>query len=86
MAVRYGDFTHEVAFTPEALTWLLRTTGFCRIASRECGPRVLGPVGFGRVLAWRVLRLGAVLWNLSEIGSKGCSILTRVFVISGVRR
>lgn len=85
MSVRYGDFTHEAAFTPASLAWLLTTAGLCDITARECGPRPVTPFGAGRWLIWQVLRLLPLGWNLIETGSVGSGVLSRVFVISGVR-
>ena len=36
--VRYGDITHELGFTPNILSQLLRRSGFTFIESRETGP------------------------------------------------
>ncbi len=85
-AVRYGDFTHEVCFTPDSLEWLLRLSGFTETEAREAGPRPMGLLSFGRVLLWRLIRLGLRLWNLAETGGAGSGIYTRVFLISAVKR
>lgn len=84
-ALRYGDFTHEVCFTPSSLGWLLNLVGFTGVESREGGPRPLGFLSLGRTLLWRLFRRGIWLWNLAETGSAGSGIYTRVFLISGIR-
>ncbi|MCP4661488.1 MAG: class I SAM-dependent methyltransferase [bacterium] len=85
-ALRYGDFTHEVCFTPSALGWLLNLAGFTGVESREGGPRPLGFLSLGRTLLWRLIRRGIQLWNLAETGSAGSGIYTRVFLVSGIKR
>ncbi len=86
--LRYGDFTHEVCFNPNALGRLLRLAGFDGIESRE-----MGPVPFGYSLAstvragvWQGFRLVFKIWNIAELGSAGSGVFTRVFLISGVKR
>jgi 2-polyprenyl-3-methyl-5-hydroxy-6-metoxy-1,4-benzoquinol methylase len=85
---RYNDFTHEVCFTPNALTRLMRLTKFEFIEPRETKPI---PFGYSmtstvRYLVWEMIRLGLNLWNLAETGSTGSNIFTRVFLISGIRK
>ncbi len=84
-SLRYGDFTHETAFTPDLLSRLMKLAGFESITARE-----VGPVAFGysmasslRYLAWRMIHSGLTLWNLAETGGGGSGIFTRVFLISG---
>lgn len=84
-SLRYGDFTHEVCFSPDGLGWLLGLCGFERLERRECGPRPLGALSMGRFLLWQLLRQGIRLWNLAETGSAGSGVYTRVFLMTGVR-
>lgn len=83
----YGDFTHEVAFNPNALSRLLRLAGFCRIEAREAGPVPWGSSAKStlRYFIWQIIRVGLLSWNLAETGAKGSGILTRVFLISAVK-
>ena len=83
MTHRYNDFTHEIAFNPNALNRLLSLCGFFEIESRETGPVTHGVVSLGRYLIWKVIRVGLSIWNLAETGSRGSGIYTRVFLISG---
>ena len=85
-AIRYGDFTHEVCFTPGSLEWLLRLSGFEEVEARETGPRPLGWRSLGRVFLWRTMRLYLALWNLVETGSAGSGVYTRVFLMSAVKQ
>jgi len=83
MMVRYGDFTHEVAFGPNSLKQLLSLCGFSEIESRETGPVIHGVLSLGRFLIWKIIRVGLAIWNLSETGGMGSGIYTRTFLISG---
>jgi 2-polyprenyl-3-methyl-5-hydroxy-6-metoxy-1,4-benzoquinol methylase len=83
----YGDFTHEVCFTPTSITRLMRLSGFVGVGSRELGPV---PLGYSiastvRYVIWQVIRFFIMLWNLVETGSKGSEIFTRVFLVTGKR-
>jgi len=84
---RYNDFTHEVCFNPNALTRLMRLTGFTEIEPREMGPV---PLGYSlastvRYAVWRAIRAGLKIWNFAEMGETGSGVFTRVFLISGVK-
>jgi len=83
--IRYGDFTHEICFNPNALTNLLNLLGFQQIEAREGGPVIHGVVSFGRYVIWQLIRLFIKIWNLAETGSVGSNIYTRVFLISAVK-
>lgn len=78
--VRYGDFTHELAFTPQSLSRLLKVAGFSQYDSRECRPFVHGFKSGLRAILWHGLRGMLVAWNLIETGGKGSGIHTRVFI------
>ena len=55
--MRYGDFTHEQAFTAQSLTQLLTASGFSRVSCEEHGPAAHGPASAARWLLWKGLRL-----------------------------
>lgn len=78
--VRYGDFTHELAFTPQSLSLILKVAGFSQFESRECRPFVHGLKSGLRAILWRCLRGTLTAWNLIETGSIGSGIYTRVFI------
>jgi 2-polyprenyl-3-methyl-5-hydroxy-6-metoxy-1,4-benzoquinol methylase len=83
---RYNDFTHEVAFNPNALTRLLALVDFDDIEAREHGP-VPWTYSVGSSLrwcAWQCIRMGLKAWNLAETGDAGSGILTRAFLVTGV--
>jgi len=85
LKIRYGDFTHEVAFDPNILVRLLSTVGFSKMNIRECGPVIQGLLSFCRNCVWKIIHSGLVIWNLAETGSKGSGIYTRVFLITGTK-
>jgi cyclopropane fatty-acyl-phospholipid synthase-like methyltransferase len=87
MMHRYNDFTHEVAFNPNALSRLMRLVGFGNIETREVGPI---PFGYSvastvRYLIWQSIRAAMKVWNVAETGSPGSGVFTRVFLITGVK-
>lgn len=53
--VRYGDFTHELAFTSSSITQLLVAAGFQCVEVRPWRPAVTGFSSLLRYLAWRVI-------------------------------
>ena len=82
--LRYGDVTHEVCFTPNALSRLLRLCGFVEVEVREQGPVPLGHSCKStiRFILWQVIRLGLKTCNLAETGGAGSGTLTRNFLVS----
>jgi 2-polyprenyl-3-methyl-5-hydroxy-6-metoxy-1,4-benzoquinol methylase len=88
MAIRYGDFTHEVCFNPNSLSRLMRLAGFEAIEAREMGPV---PWGYSvkstmRAGVWQCFRAALKLWNIAELGHAGHGVFSRVFLITGMRR
>jgi len=85
---RYGDFTHEVAFNADVLSRLMHLAGFRDVEARE-----LGPIPFGhsaastcRYVLWAAIRWGLKLSSLAELGTAGSNVLTRAFLICGVKK
>jgi SAM-dependent methyltransferase len=79
-AIRYGDLTHELAFTTGALEHLFAVVGLEHVRFRECGPVAKNFKGVLRVGAWRLLRGLLRAWNAVEIGDAGSGIYTRVML------
>jgi cyclopropane fatty-acyl-phospholipid synthase-like methyltransferase len=86
--MRYGDFTHEVIVTPSAISRLLHMTGFTETEAREMGPVPFGysVVSTLRYLVWQTIRVALKVWNVAETGNAGSGVLTRVFLISGIKK
>jgi SAM-dependent methyltransferase len=82
---RYGDFTHEVGFNPDALHRVMSLVGFEDLASREGGPIPFGysMVSSIRYVLWKMIWAGLGAWNLVETGTLGSGVYTRVFLVSG---
>jgi cyclopropane fatty-acyl-phospholipid synthase-like methyltransferase len=55
--VRYGDLTHELAFTTESLSQLLFSSGFRTATFHEDVPAGAGAKNIVRRLLWRVVRV-----------------------------
>jgi SAM-dependent methyltransferase len=86
--ILYGDFSHEVGFTHNSLSRLLKITGFKDVESREIGPV---PINYSflsscRYILWQFFRIGMKVWNLVETGSSGSGIFTRIFIISAINK
>ena len=82
---RWGDFTHEIGFTPQALSQILDITGFQQVASREMGPYCHGVISGIRTILWKGLRRIVMFYNMVEIGHRGSGIYTRDFLISVIK-
>ena len=68
MRIRYGDLTHEAAFTAVSMTQLLRATGFTDIRCQEEKPYVHGLISAVRYVLWQVMTLPVRLLMAAETG------------------
>lgn len=68
-SVRYGDLTHEQAFTPSSIQQILGASGFNRFIFAECKPRVYGFKSFLRTMLWQIVRSVFNLANAVETGA-----------------
>jgi 2-polyprenyl-3-methyl-5-hydroxy-6-metoxy-1,4-benzoquinol methylase len=82
---RYNDFTHEVCFNPNALSWVMGLCGFKSFEARECGPVPHGVISAIRYVLWQALRLKILAELMIETGSSANRVTTRVFIASGVK-
>lgn len=69
--VRYGDYTHELAFTQESIRQLLTILGFSRVAVYEDRPSVHGFASALRYVVWKFLRGILALYLMAETGERG---------------
>jgi len=69
MTIRYGDLTHELAFTPKSIRQLLYTFGFNKIEIKEDIPIVHGLFSSIRYLLWYIFTLRYRIIYLVETGS-----------------
>lgn len=67
--IRYGDFTHEAAFTSSSIKQLLGAAGFTQIAALPWRPAITGPKSLVRYMAWRALEPLLKLPVLVETGT-----------------
>ena len=84
---RYGDFTHEICFTPDSISRLMSLCGLQNVMAREQGPIPWGysPKSTARFVAWQAIRIGLKLWNVVETGDSGGGIFSRIFLASGCK-
>lgn len=73
--IRYGDFTHEMAFTRESMSQLLLSSGFERVQCFEDTPVPHGVKSSVRWLLWKGIRGGLRLWLAVETGDSGRSAI-----------
>jgi SAM-dependent methyltransferase len=69
--IRYGDITHELAFTPASLGQVLLTCGFSRFECFEDAPVVHGAKSAVRLAAWKLIRGALRLYVAVETGDTG---------------
>lgn len=84
MRIRYGDFTHELAFTARSATQVFRTVGFTRVECFEDRPVVHGPVSFARRVLWTVGTLPTRLLLAAETGETDF-ILSQTLLVRATR-
>lgn len=82
---RYGDLTHELIFSPEALESTLWLVGFQEIEIRDAPPYVHGVKSAARWLLWKGCWVAAALWNLAETGSTLGGVYTRNMMAKAVK-
>lgn len=81
---RYGDFTHEIAFTATSMSQLLRVVGFNEVHSYPYGPLpyLLDPISLLRFVLWKIIEafykflLWVELGNLSRTSIVSQNITT----------
>jgi SAM-dependent methyltransferase len=66
--MRYGDFTHEIAFTRESLGQVLLSSGFSSVNCYEDSPAPHGIKSSIRWLLWKGIRTVLRLWLAVETG------------------
>jgi len=82
--VRYGDYTHEQAFTQSSLSQLLISHGFSGVQGFEDTPIVHGVKSAGRWIAWKVVRAVFRLALVAETGVTN-EIFTQNFLAVAVK-
>ena len=67
--IRYGDFTHELAFTRTSITQLLKSSGFSLVTCHEDTPIPHGLKSAVRWVLWKVIRCALRLYLAAETGA-----------------
>ncbi|MFQ5914082.1 MAG: class I SAM-dependent methyltransferase [Nitrospinota bacterium] len=76
-AIRYADFTHELAFTKESVGQVLRVAGFADIRVYPTGPVVHGLLSACRWVLWQGIQILLRLYLAAEAGVFGGYVLTQ---------
>jgi 2-polyprenyl-3-methyl-5-hydroxy-6-metoxy-1,4-benzoquinol methylase len=71
MSSRYGDFTHELAFTRRSIAQLMLSSGFSKVNCFEDQPVPHGIKSTARWLLWKVFRQLLRLYVAAETGDIG---------------
>jgi 2-polyprenyl-3-methyl-5-hydroxy-6-metoxy-1,4-benzoquinol methylase len=69
--IRYGDFTHELAFTQRSLASVLRVGGFSSIDCFEDQPTPHGVISLVRLVLWKIIRNALRIYIMVETGERG---------------
>lgn len=67
--VRYGDLTHQQAFTRTSIRQMALAAGFTAVTCHEDAPVPGRPGGTIRWLMWRLARWPALFWLIAESGA-----------------
>lgn len=82
MRVRYGDFTHELCFTPQSIRQVLLASGFDSVSVYEDKPLIHGVKSLVRSLIWKFLTLRERLLLLAETGTAGHILSQNMLVVA----
>lgn len=84
--VRYGDYTHEQAFTPASIRQLLLASRFGQVHCFEDTPVVHGAKSLARIVVWKAIRLALRLYVAAETGHTGGDVVfTQNFLVVAVK-
>jgi SAM-dependent methyltransferase len=84
--IRYGDFTHEFAFTRVSMAQLLKASGFASVQCYEDQPVPHGLKSTVRYLLWQVIRTGLLLYIAVETGDLDRSAVFSQSLLAVTRR
>ena len=83
--IRYGDLTHELAFTRQSLAQLLLASGFARVDVFEDAPVPHGLKSRLRAVVWAAIRAALRLYAAAETGETSGQVFTRNLLAVAVR-
>jgi SAM-dependent methyltransferase len=78
--IRYGDFTHELAFTRKSLSAVLRAGGFVDVICVEDAPIPHGLKSVIRLALWKLLRMGIRFFIAVETGDISNGVYSQNFL------
>ncbi len=82
--VRYGDLTHEMAFTRISISQLLKSSGSSEIVCQEDTPVPHGLKSAVRWILWKIIRSGLRFYVAAETGERD-SIFSQNFLTVAVK-
>jgi 2-polyprenyl-3-methyl-5-hydroxy-6-metoxy-1,4-benzoquinol methylase len=83
--IRYGDFTHETAFTRISISQLLYISGFSEVVCQEDTPIPHGVKSFLRWILWKIIRSGLRFYIAVESGTVESGIFSQNFLTIAVK-
>ncbi len=83
--VRYGDFTHEQAFTSTSIAQVLHVCGFRDVSCYEDLPVIHGVKSFLRFFLWKCIRQFLRFYLAVETGNTEQEIFTQNFLTVAVK-
>jgi 2-polyprenyl-3-methyl-5-hydroxy-6-metoxy-1,4-benzoquinol methylase len=83
MKIRFGDFTHELAFTRTSASQIFNVAGFSQVRCFEDKPRVHGAKSLARRIIWDI---GTVPTRIIRAAEEGCfgAILSQNLTIEAI--
>lgn len=81
--VRYGDYTHEQAFTSRSISQILLTCGFAAVRCYEEAPIPHGVKSTVRFWIWKALRFAMAAYIAAETGNRKGQLFTQNFLAVG---
>jgi len=83
--IRYGDLTHELAFTDKSIAQVLRLGGFETVSVHGVEPVVHDVKSALRFATWRCIRSLLVFYLAAETGVAGGHIVSQNLIAVGVK-
>lgn len=80
--IRYGDFTHELAFSASSIYQLLSAVGFIEIKIRPWRPAITGLKSLIRYVAWRLIEPILKMPILIESGGHGRIVTMNLIAVA----
>ena len=80
-AVRYGDYTHEQAFTPGSIKQLALARGFAGVDCFEDAPTPHGLKSSVRWLLWKAIRTAWSAISIVETGTAAGKVFSQNFLV-----